>query len=662
MRGVMFEYLTAIELSSPAWLFISLAVPLLILAYLRKRNRRQRVVSSLILLGTLSRQRLLQRRFKPPLRFYLELIALLLLMLAAAGPKLKDKKEHIAVILDNSLSMRAEVYPGGSSESRLEHARKKVRDWVGKRKELSDYTLYVSSPRLTISGERALSAQDLILALNGVSATFASDALEAAAADLAQSGEYDRILIATDRKAEFPPALPTRVTANPKSITQVEVLTVGAPVSNIYVADVRFVSADASGGSDRAVVSLGFSGEGEVDVSVGISRLKLLPSGTESAGAKRSVSSRVFPGRISEVDFDLAADEGSGQIYKIEILQAKNSKTMQLNALREDDVAWLSSKNSGGSKVLLVSAKESPNASGLARIPALHVGQIKPERYEQLNQSDIEQYALIIFDQSAPTAAPKKPTLLIVPPAANTLFPVAGEFSAASVSSWLSGHPITSYLRFDALKAGRGVFFNVPSWTQAVVNVEKGAVVVAGESQGIRFAAVGLELLPFEGPATPAYSVLTLNLLNWLLSAGELNSVLLAGSIINLHGGKLWLIGKPEGSSERFEVKRGENHDYLLSQPGVYVLSNSALAPELGDESEVEAAQKVSRQIITVNSFFPVESATAAAVPISLPSSLEHEQTEDKQANPIWVYLIGAALALALLELLIPEREAGSEG
>ena len=58
---------------------------------------------------------------------------------------------------------------------------------------------------------------------------------------------------------------------------------------------------------------------------------------------------------------------------------------------------------------------------------------------------------------------------------------------------------------------------------KSIINSEQGSILFAGESRGFRFAVLGFEIFPFEGSKTPALSVLTLNLLNWLANTRSLS-------------------------------------------------------------------------------------------------------------------------------------------
>jgi hypothetical protein len=99
-------------LTSLAALFGLLSIPLLAVIYLFHRRPQTRQVSSLMLWQSLRRPATAGRKrefLRLPLTFWLEALALLLLVLAAAGPMLPRlaRTHPLIVILDDSLSMQA---------------------------------------------------------------------------------------------------------------------------------------------------------------------------------------------------------------------------------------------------------------------------------------------------------------------------------------------------------------------------------------------------------------------------------------------------------------------------------------------------------------------------------------------------------------------------
>src|SRR5215470_17558659 len=89
-----------------------LAVPALVAIYWLRNQARERRVSSLLL--WLDEKRMWEggrriHRLQTPLLFFLELIALILLATAAAGPMMRagERGRPLVIVLDDSFSMQA---------------------------------------------------------------------------------------------------------------------------------------------------------------------------------------------------------------------------------------------------------------------------------------------------------------------------------------------------------------------------------------------------------------------------------------------------------------------------------------------------------------------------------------------------------------------------
>jgi hypothetical protein len=110
----------------PIAFFALLAIPALAVIYWLRNRARDREVSSLFLWMD-ERQKWeggrKMERLRTPLSFFLELLAILLLMLAAAGPMMRatDRGRPLIVVLDDSFSMQA-----GNPQSAHQKARRAI--------------------------------------------------------------------------------------------------------------------------------------------------------------------------------------------------------------------------------------------------------------------------------------------------------------------------------------------------------------------------------------------------------------------------------------------------------------------------------------------------------------------------------------------------------
>jgi Aerotolerance regulator N-terminal len=171
-------------LTFPAALLGLLALAPLVAIYLFHRKPRTRNVSSLMLWAALRRPAIGGRKrefLRLPLTFWLEALAIALLVLAAAGPLLPRlaRQRPLIVILDDSLSMQA---------GRATTAQSRARDWL--RGELRAY----DPVRIILAG-----ATPQLATLEQWSCTASTADLDAALALGAQlAGRNALLLVVTD--------------------------------------------------------------------------------------------------------------------------------------------------------------------------------------------------------------------------------------------------------------------------------------------------------------------------------------------------------------------------------------------------------------------------------------------------------------------------------
>ena len=633
----MLESLLSLQFANPAALFAAFAAPLLVFAYLKKRRRQARVVGSVMILRQLQKRKAVRKRFKPPPRFFLELLALLLLAAAAGMPSAKDESNRVAVVLDNSLSMRARNSALAEHPNRFSEARAQAEKWISEQSSDSRFTLYTSGPKLRKISSTPLGASASKRAIRKLEPALTSDGLEAATAELARSGEYEKILVVSDREGDYLPSPSLSQKVGSDKTTYVEVLSVGEPRPNVFIASTR-LERDAETKQSSVVAEIGLSAAEPLDI-----RLRLLaeneedPSKSDEKAVRRV---RVFPGKLTEASLPLPFGK-KDQVYKLEIVTSGSES--ETNSIIEDDFAWVTESRSTDSLLLLVSSESNKTGLGLRALPGFRVVQVTPREYGVLTDDELARFALMIFHRTAPASAPTIPSLLLVSPSNNPLFPGVGEIGSPRVTSWAADHPITSYLKVPLLKPQSSVLIEVPIWGQSIVNAEPGSLVAAGERRGTRFASVGMEILPFEGARTPSSSILMLNLINWLTGSTDFGSNLQSGSALRLEGGWKWVVRTPQQTTETLEVPVGDPAFFAAEQPGAYYVTGFSYA---------DTSSQKQRRIFTVNTQFPDESATYRVGNVLVPNAVVHEEKVRSAAEPLWGFLIALVLAVLLAEYL----------
>ncbi|MCB0322198.1 MAG: BatA and WFA domain-containing protein [Bdellovibrionales bacterium] len=631
--------LSTLSFAQPLAFAGALLIPLLVLAYLKKRQRKTRVVSSVVILEQLAKRRVTRRRFRPPLRFFLELLALIALIGAASLPWYRDTSERVALVLDTSMSMRTRNDSLAPQPTRFAEAIETANRWLDQQSSSTRISLFQSSPRLTALGAKDLSPTAAKTVLSGADAGIGTDSLDTALTELAESGDYVRVVAITDRTVRYFGDPPRSAADDSQDTTILDAQPVGQPRPNLYLAGLRFSESLDYVGQRTVIADVGLSGSEPV-----VAQLELFELGEDKHVTPRSIAKgRVTAQPNSSVEAELLLPPGRSPdlLYKVELSAAEDA--LATNALLDDDAGWIGDGNSAENLILLVSATGGQNSLGLKRLPGAEIVVVSPREYAVLRDEELARFTLLLFHRTAPAKLPPTPALLILPPEQNPHFPVLTDAQTPRITSWAGDHPITSYLRVPLLTPSQGAIFSVPPWAQSVVNAEPGCVLAAGETQGVRYAAVGFELLPFEGAKTPVTSILTLNLIAWLSGGGELTQNSLNAGGIRLEGGRRWVIRTPAHETVEVEVPAGKTEIFQAGAPGPYRLAGFAHGTP-GKEQV--------RKVVTVNNFAPEESSTFVPMELSLPHMVEHGRLPSAGENPLWGYLLAVALLLLVGEYL----------
>src|SRR5437764_5754379 len=191
--------------TTPLALFGLLALPALAAIYLLHNRSRPRPVSSLLLwtdarVAPEGGRRV--DRLRPPLAFWLELLALLLLVLAAAGPQVPANPgaRPLVVVLDDSFSMLA-----GDPDSPRKRAADALLEEL-RRTPRGSVRLVLAGERPQVLGEGSRRAAEVGSLLDGWTCRAPAARLDPAIAlALELGGAAATVLVLTDRAPEVPP-------------------------------------------------------------------------------------------------------------------------------------------------------------------------------------------------------------------------------------------------------------------------------------------------------------------------------------------------------------------------------------------------------------------------------------------------------------------------
>ncbi len=495
--------------SNLIYLSLLLALPILALAYRHQVPKNLKRVSSVLIYKLLPLKTVVKQKIKLPPRFWLEIFLLSLLVFALLGPKVTNLQKKTIVLLDNSLSMSA---VNESSKTRLQLAK----DEIIKIAPPGNFKLCKTSPEFECIIDNA-SQSVMRSKFAEIDFERAPDNLSSALSELSKQHGVEKIIVATDKKASNTSATKSKF----------QVLYVGEVQKNFYIKDILINNQYL----DILVSYSSSPNDKNISTKVKLSRLPLTDelknefakttANMENKNWQEVEAKNIQINGNTENVARFGVKMDNAFIYRAEISAENLGKPV--DAIASDNIAYFTLASLNTNEILVVSSKTSNNYLGLDGLTQFNFKIITPEEFKNISADNLTKKLMLIFHQSAPEFATRVPTLLILPPINNPFFPLKimnkGEalvINSPKITSFDNLHSINLYLNFNLLKPKNSFVFEKPLWAQDIIKVEDGTLLVAGESNGVRYAGVGFELLPFGGARSSFSSVLFLNLLNWL--------------------------------------------------------------------------------------------------------------------------------------------------
>lgn len=490
---------------SPYWLALfPLGAAALVYAYLRRGRGNEIPVGTTFLLKALTKPVFSRKKFRPPLRFYLELLLLMLLAAGSASFYREGAGSRVAVVVDNSFSM-AKSSPGQASGADvLSLAIAEARSTIGSYSSKSKIDVFKTTPQLlSLSG--GLVAPDRALAAVGeIGLSYGPDNIEAAAAKLAANMDYDKVIVLTDHTAKD-------LSTGRLEIRSVHLDNTASPQGNVALVNIALKTGTPK---NTVEVTLASFVTGQI-------RAKLQLDGSEGGGDTKLT-------RLAEKSITLTGRAHDTVVFPnlsplVRIFRARlvedGASLGASDLIRQDDTAWMSVEVHGG-KIAVVS-QFSPAELGLDGIHFADFAHLRPEAYdEHPEQISSQLYLGAIFHRYVPLKLPKINSAFIAPVSGSPYLGVSDDVDGIEITRWQSTHPALSYLNMPSLKIPRSRILTIPPWGHEIINSTRGPIAFAGELAEHRYVASGFELLPFEGKKSPLTSIFTLNVLKYLSDLG----------------------------------------------------------------------------------------------------------------------------------------------
>jgi Mg-chelatase subunit ChlD len=466
------------ELLNPAGLFGLTLLPLLLLPYLLRQRPRRRVVPALFLYQGIEPARRLRLGGRLRLRplFLLQLALLLAALGALCRPAWRSAEARSALVLDNSASLHAVE---DSGESRFAAALRAARAEIA-RDPATTWDVFVLSPLPSEvgGGLSARQAEAMLGDLSPGGCAHPDDAILAAFFERLARRGYAAVHVVSDRAAS--------------SSDRFHFATVGRPRPNVAITDLTLAPPAVAGrAASLNVVVENFSARAAA-VPIAIED----ESGTEIRAAKLEVGPRGSANFTAEV-------AAAGRLH---------ARISPGDALALDDEATTAAPHARDESVLLV-AREAGGLDEVARTLGFRLEVVPPEEYRPALSVGRD---LVIFHRSAPREPPVSPAIYLLPPDAPFLPAAAGRIDRPVITFAAATHPIARYLNPAAVRPRQVlVLRRDPGW-QPLALADDGALILERAAPE-PVVASGFDLLPYLGDRNRPVSILTLNLISWLL-------------------------------------------------------------------------------------------------------------------------------------------------
>jgi Ca-activated chloride channel family protein len=474
----------------PAALAFGIIIPIILLLYFMRPKRQERVVSSTLLwqqaLQDLQASRPWQRLRITPL-LLLQLLAALVVVLVLARPATFFSSPitgDTIIILQASASMQAtDLTP-----SRFEAAKSEVADLIagiGPGDHVSLITM-ARTPQVLIAESQ--DKGQLNAALQRAKVTNQDADLEQAlslATALAAGRPNTQILVVGDGHV----LAPDQVLALP---IPVRYLRVGTDTGNIALI---------------ALASRNLDGN-----------LTALAQVANYSHQQRSVPVELYAdGKLVNVQNINLAAGASGSLQWGPLPTTTHFLHAKLDAqdpMTVDHDAWAIVGGSMHGKVLLVTKGNSFLEAALRLQPNIGLYETTPAKY--LNAGS---YDLTIFDGFVPSAMPSGGLFFVNPPTGSYIFGKSGQ--NISVSHINAGNDSANLLQDVDLSSIHVLHashqFTPAAWAQAVITTPETSLLIAGETNNRRVAALGFDLHDSDLPLQPSFPILIYNMVNWFM-------------------------------------------------------------------------------------------------------------------------------------------------
>jgi hypothetical protein len=648
-----------------------IAVPLLLLLYFLKLKRRERIISS-----TLLWKRAVQdlqvnapfQRLRHNILLLLQILALLALLLAMAGPVLSlltSGAERYVLLIDRSASMSAtDVEP-----SRLEVAKKQAKVLVESLRagsffsltDESDQTMVIAFDRnskvmcnFTADKQQLLAAIDSITPSDDIS-SLAEPIVVARAfaqspgveADIASAEEPAQLVLFSDGKIRD---LDQIVVGADELVFHC----IGRSEENVAITAMQARRSYENPDEVSVFATVANYGDSPVERDVQLSINDNVPSvrSVTVPSRRKPVDTGDVnqPGRVA-VDFSLTLAE-AGVLEVRQLPAAGGSNPPETDYLTCDDAAWSILPAPKRLSVLLVTNGNAVLESALRACSLARLDVNAPAEFEAMDSAtfEIEQpYDFIVLDNYVPQTLPKCRYLVFGRPPNDIDVSVSQQLENQVLVDWRPKHPVLKYVNMMNLFAAKSYEMALPRDAEVLAEFNEAPAIAVVRRNGSIFLLVGFDVLESNWPFEPGFVLFCYNAATFLGTQVGLDQEnnLNVGQPIVVDGLVPETTARIDGPGiSNLEIKAttaGSVRFPATDRVGPYSLSIPDQQP----------------RVFAVNLLDAKESNVAPRREIEFSGQAvqAEEQTLTRSNLPLWPFLVGLALVLVCLEWFVYTRK-----
>jgi hypothetical protein len=487
---------------APLALIGLIALPIIVAFYMLRLRRRDLRVGSTFLWQQLVRDveaNAPWQRLRFSWLLLVQLLIALIVVIAAARPFTpveSDLAANVVLIVDTSASMGATDEAG----PRIELARQAARDVVGRLPQGGRVTVVAADDTAHVLASETDDRAAALEAIDRIAATQhpgdLTDAFALASALAARDADSSVVVVTDANGDRLPP------------------VGIGAPVQVELVGDSDVNQAVA------ALAALRRSGGAELEVFVAVAN----PS---AADASRRLEIYADGELVDARDLDLPAGQRSDAIIT-NVPPAAGVVEARLagdDALAVDDQAFALVPAEAATRALLVSNGNTYLENALALLPRLELYAVGPEGYaDALAEADAAgtPFGLLVFDGAGLDPPPGVPVLYVDPHEDGPFGTVSGRLDSPIIARPDPEEPLLRFVDLTSVHIGRAREIALAEGMEPIVQSGAGhPLIAAGQVGGRRMAVIGFALSESDLPLQIAFPLLTSNLVDFVLPAGE---------------------------------------------------------------------------------------------------------------------------------------------